>query len=112
MCCAFVGRSVCAAFVVSILFCFGDPRHMWSVLTYIRAGKRLGDGLTTCPQGSLLGHRNLQGEIRNIVYFANLAEKEKNQTAGSTAGRCLSPPSNRYRFQNSNERKLNNCITR
>ena len=27
VCCAFVGRSVCVAFVVSLLFCFGDPRH-------------------------------------------------------------------------------------
>ena len=31
MCCAFVGRSVCVAFVVSILFCFGDPRHNFGV---------------------------------------------------------------------------------
>ena len=32
---------------------------LWSALTHIRVGWKLGDGLTSCPQEPLLGHRNL-----------------------------------------------------
>ena len=67
---------------------------LWSVLTYIRAGKRLGDGLTASPQGSLLGHRNLQGEIRNILCILQIRRKKrKTKQQGALQGdACLHPP--------------------